>query len=56
VTTFIVHPGWIDTELGNAGALAVGLARVPDRLEGSNIESLVALVSTESTSDYEKVF
>jgi norsolorinic acid ketoreductase len=44
VTAFIVHPGWIDTELGNAGAEAAGLVRASDRLEGSSIESLVASV------------
>jgi hypothetical protein len=45
VTAFVAHPGWIDAELGNAGAEAAGLAKAPDRLDGNNIESLVALVS-----------
>ena len=49
LTAFVVHPGWIDTELGNAGAEAAGLAQAPDRLEGSNIESLVTLVSQKET-------
>jgi norsolorinic acid ketoreductase len=45
LTAFVVHPGWIDTDLGNAGTEAAGLAMAPDSLEGNNIESLVALVS-----------
>ena len=45
LTAFVVHPGWIDTDLGNAGAEATGLVKAPDSLEGNNIESLIALVS-----------
>jgi norsolorinic acid ketoreductase len=51
VTAFVVHPGWIDTEVGNAGAEAAGLEKAPDSLDGSNIESLVALVSQNGTSN-----
>jgi hypothetical protein len=45
LTAFVVHLGWIDTDLGNAGAEAAVLAKAPDSLEGNNIASLVALVS-----------
>ncbi|KAH8807759.1 hypothetical protein F5884DRAFT_790000 [Xylogone sp. PMI_703] len=33
ITAFVVHPGWIQTELGNGLATAIGMQSAPDTLE-----------------------
>lgn len=43
LTAFMVHPGWVQTEMGNAGAVEAGLERAPNTIEES-IEGVVALV------------
>ncbi|KAF4628346.1 hypothetical protein G7Y89_g9807 [Cudoniella acicularis] len=45
LVAFSVHPGWLKTELGNAGAAAAGLQEAPETLEVV-IPQLVSLFDT----------
>lgn len=35
VIAFPIHPGWVQTDMGNAGAAAVGMEQAPETLEQS---------------------
>jgi norsolorinic acid ketoreductase len=44
LTVFPIHPGWVQTDMGNAGAVAVGMDEAPVSLEDS-IDGMVSKVS-----------
>lgn len=44
LTAFVISPGWVQTDMGNAGAVANGLQEAPTSLEDS-IKGLVEKVT-----------
>jgi norsolorinic acid ketoreductase len=44
LTVFPIHPGWVQTDMGNAGAAAVGMEEAPVSLQDS-VKGLVSQVS-----------
>ena len=47
ITAFPLHPGWVQTEMGNAGAKSVGMQEAPVTIE----QSVTGILKAVDTSD-----
>jgi hypothetical protein len=55
IASFVIHPGWVATDIGNLGAARLGLERAPVSVQES-VEGMLRIVDAASKETHGGTF
>lgn len=55
MTAFVIHPGWVQTDLGNLGATTMGVKEAPVTVKDS-VEGMASIIERATKEEYGGMF